>query len=279
MLPALLLVLAMVIYPLYFALSYSVAETAFWDRIAFVGPENYLRLFRDTRFLNNLGVSAVFVFGGVAISTTIGTLLALVLRRGFRAQGLIRTLIFIPWITSEVVSAIVWRWLLNTQYGPGPYVFGAVGLPFGNAIGTPTAALATVTLVNVWRSVAFPMVMALAALQTISREVEDAAAVDGAGTWQKTWHITLPHIRPVLLVTIIVLTISYFNIITLILVLTGGGPLAGSEVLGLRLYKEGFEYFNIGTASAIAVVMLCINVVMAFGYFRALQTQAGDGRG
>ncbi len=276
MMPAFLLVLALALYPLYFAVSYSLTETQMWNRGDFVGLDNYRALFADPRLETNLLASAVYVFVGVAVCTTAGVAIAIRLRRGGRWVTVLRTCVLIPWITSEVVVAITWRWIFNREFGPGAAVFSALGLgDFPNLLGSPTSALVTLTLVNVWRSVAFPMLMGLAALQSVPRELEEAASLDGANKLQTIRHVLLPIMTPVLVVTVIVLTIQYFNMVVLVLDLTGGGPLGATETLGVRLYQEGFSYFNVDTAATLTVVMLAANVVLAVFYFRALRKQSG----
>lgn len=276
MAPAFVLVLAVTAYPLYFALQYSLHETRMWVTEDFVGLDNYTSLFADPTFHTSLLASAVYVFGGVILCTLLGTGVALALRRGSRATRLVRTVILIPWITSEVVVAITWRWMLNPQYGPLAALFDALGLPaFPNLFASGSVALTVLVLVNVWRSLAFPMLMALAALQTVPREVEQAAEVDGANKWQRIRYVLIPSIMPVTIVTFIVLTINYFNMVVLVLDLTGGGPMGATQTLGLRLYFEAFQYFNVDTAATLTMVMLIVNFILAIWYFRALRRQAG----
>jgi len=276
MMPAFVLVLALSAYPLYFALTYSLSKTEMWTRVRFSGLDNYRRLFADERFRTNLLATAVYVFVGVIVCAGIGVALAVALRHPGRWNVLIRTCILVPWITSEVVLAITWRWVLDPQFGPGAFVFESLGLGhFPNFLGSPTTALVTVTLINAFRGVAFPMLMSLAALQAVPKELEEAAALDGAGRLQTIRHVLIPIITPVLIVTIIVITIHFFNMLVLILDMTGGGPLGGTETLGVRLYVEGFNLFNVGTASTLTMLMLIANLLLAVFYFRALGRQSG----
>lgn len=276
MAPAFVLVLAVTAYPLYFAARYSLFEMRMWEPVEFVGLDNYVSLLGEERFLTNLLASAVYVFAGVVVCAGLGLGLALALRRGGSGVRVLRAVILIPWITSEVVVAITWRWMLNPQYGPLTSVFERLGLPaFPNVFASETSALLALTLVNVWRSLAFPMLMFLAALQAVPKQTEEAAEVDGAGYWKRVRYVLVPAIMPVIVVTVIVLTINYFNMVVLVLDLTGGGPTGSTEILGLRLYREAFEYFSVDTAATLTMVMLVINFVLAICYFRALRRQAG----
>jgi multiple sugar transport system permease protein len=277
MAPAVIFVLAMTAYPLYFAVRFSLFETQMWDAGPFVGMRNYTTLFGEKRFQTDVIASVVYVFGGVILSTACGLGLALALRhsRGVRTT-ILRTVVIIPWVTSEVVGAVTWRWMLNPQYGPLSHLFQVLGLPdFPNLFESGTAALVTLTLVNVWRSLAFPMLMCLGALQGVPQEIEEAAAVDGANSWQRIRYILVPAIMPVITVTVIVLTIHFLNMMVLVNDLTGGGPLGSTEILGLRLYREAFQYFNVDTAATLTMIMLIINFALAIWYFKALQRQAG----
>lgn len=274
--PAFLLVLGVTAYPLYFALRYSLFETRMWDTGDFVGLDNFAGLAGDPNFHTNVLASAAYVFAGVVLCTTLGTGLAIALRRGSVGTRVLRTVVLIPWITSEVVVAITWRWMLNPQYGPVTALFEFLGLPeFPNLFASGTGALIVLILVNVWRSLAFPMLMSLAALQAVPKEVEEAAEVDGASYWQRVRHVLIPSIMPVTIVTFIVLTINYFNMVVLVIDLTGGGPMGTTETLGLRLYREAFQYFNVDTAATLTMIMLIVNFILAIWYFRALRRQSG----
>ncbi|MGC0273144.1 carbohydrate ABC transporter permease [Pseudactinotalea sp. Z1739] len=276
MLPAFLLVLGVTAYPLYFAARFSLFETRMWDTTEFAGFGNYQSIVTDPGFATNARATAAYVVFGVVGCTALGIGLALALRRSSKGTKLLRTIIIIPWITSEVVVAITWRWMLNPQYGPVTAAFETLGLPpFPNLFASGVSAMAVLIVVNIWRSLAFPMLMSLAALQAVPRETEEAAEVDGANYWQRVRHILIPAIMPVTIVTVIVLTINYFNMVVLVIDLTGGGPMGRTEIFGLRLYREAFEYFNVDTAATLTMIMLVVNFALAIWYFRALRRQAG----
>lgn len=274
--PALVLVLAFTGYPLYFALTNSFFETKIWTPVEFVGFDNYAQALADPRFHANLWISAIYVFGGALLAVVIGTLLALALRRPGRRTSLIRAVILIPWITSEVVVGITWRWLLEPNFGPLGFIWEALGWgKFPPLLSTPATALTVLTLVNVWRAMAFPMLMSMAALQSVPRELEEAAAVDGANAFQRVTRVILPIIMPTLAITVIVMSMHFLNMVVLIIDLTGGGPAGLTEVLGLRVYREAFEYFNVDMASVFTLFTLLINMSLAVVYFLILKKQAG----
>ncbi|HZP86407.1 MAG TPA: sugar ABC transporter permease, partial [Burkholderiales bacterium] len=173
----------------------------------------------------------------------------------------------------QVVAAMVWRWLLNADYGPVAVALLDLGLPRIDPLSDPHLAMLVLVLANVWRSVAFPMVLFLAALQGIPENLYRAARVDGIPAWMTFRRVTLPMLRPTLLVCVVILTLSDFNIVALPLVLTGGGPLDATDLVSLRLYREAFADYHIGTASALAILLFLVNIVLTIVYLRALRAR------
>ena len=268
---ALVIILFSTVYPLIFSLDYSLWSTQVFKKMDFVGLQNYFRLFQDDLFWKNVNNSMIFTFGGVIITYVIGFFLSLALRKPSKMNSVYRTLILIPWVTNEIVFALMWVWILNPEMSPLYYWFEQLGMPLANFLGDKDYALASITVINAWRAMGFALVMTLAAFATISKEVEEASEVDGCSSFKKMWYIYLPLIKPVSLVMIIVLTISYFNIIGLVLMMTGGGPVNATELLSVRLYKEGFQYFNIATASVLTTIMLLFNLVLAWIYKKLIK--------
>lgn len=160
----------------------------------------------------------------------------------------------------------MWVWVLNPQVSPIYYWLSELGITLPNLLNNTKYALITLTVINGLRAVGFGLVMMLAGFATVPKEVEEAAEVDGCNGVRKVWHIYLPLLKPISLITIIVLTISYFNIVGLVLLMTGGGPLKSTELLSVRLYREGFTYFNISAATTITSIMLAINLIFAWIY-------------
>ncbi|RGY97020.1 sugar ABC transporter permease [Clostridium sp. AM58-1XD] len=188
------------------------------------------------------------------------------IRKPGRANSVYRTIILIPWVTNEVVLALMWTWVLNPQMSIIYYWSDLLGVTLPNFFEGKLTPLVTVTVLNAWRSLGFSLVMILAALSAIPKELEEAALVDGCSRFQRIWYITLPLIRSVVLVMIIVLTMSFFNIVSFVLSMTGGGPMYTTEILSIRLYKETFTFFNISLSSALTTVMLVLNLVFVFIY-------------
>jgi ABC-type sugar transport system permease subunit len=273
MLPGLLLVLFVTLYPIIFAVNYSLMRTQVFKQLAFVGLANYTRLFADPRFQTNLRNSLFFVLVGVALTWTFGLALALLLRRQSWGNGILKTIILVPWVTNQVVLALMWKWLLNGEFSPLNYVLGLVDLPGLNPLISTVQALPTLTFVNAWRATGFSLLLMLAGLSAIPVEVEEAAEIDGASHWKQLWYVIIPLLKPISLACIITLTISFFNIIVLPMDLTGGGPLNSTEVLSLRLYREGFQYYNMGGASAITLVLVGLDLLLAWAYYKLIRAE------
>jgi ABC-type sugar transport system permease subunit len=273
MAPGLLLVLFVTLYPIIFALNYSVMRTQVFKQLAFVGLRNYLRLWSDPRFHTNLYNSLFFVLVGVALTWTFGLLLALFLRRQTWGNAVLKTIILIPWVTNQVVLALMWKWLLSGEFSPLTYLLNLVGLPGLNPLISTTQALPALTFVNAWRATGFSLLLMLAGLSAIPVEVEEAAEIDGASRLAQLWYVIIPLLKPISLACMITLTISFFNIIVLPMDLTGGGPLNSTEVLSLRLYREGFQYYNIGSASAITVVLVGLDLLLSGIYYRLIRAE------
>lgn len=272
MAPALIIVLFSTVYPLIFSLDYSLWRTQAFTKKEFVGLQNYMTLLQDSMFWSNVYKSLYFTFVGVAVTFVCGFILSIILRRKTRINSTYRTLILVPWVTNEIVFALMWLWVLNPQMSPLYFWMEQAGLPFIDFLGNQDYTLTTITLINAFRAMGFALVMILAAFATISNDVEEAAEMDGCSGIRKMIYIHLPLIKPVVLVMIIVLTISYFNIVGFILLMTGGGPVNSTELLSIRLYKEGFKFFNIAGASALTTIMLVINLLLAWVYKKLISS-------
>ena len=273
MLPGLLLVLFVTLYPIIFAVNYSLMRTQVFKQLAFVGLANYTRLFADPRFQINLWNSLFFVLIGVALTWTFGLALALLLRRQTWGNAVLKTIVLVPWVTNQVVLALMWKWLLNGEFSPINYLLGQIDLPGLNPLISTAQALPTLTFVNAWRATGFSLLLMLAGLSAIPVEVEEAAEIDGASRWGQLWYVIIPLLKPISLACIITLTISFFNIIVLPMDLTGGGPLNSTEVLSLRLYREGFQYYNMGSASAITLVLVGLDLLLAWAYYKLIRAE------
>lgn len=274
LLPSLVVVIAVTFYPIAYAIRVSLYQTSYLKVVKFFGVGHYLKFLQETVGWHNVLNSMVYTFGSLAVALPLGMILALMLNHDIRFRVLFRTLIIVPWIISQIVTALLWGWLLNPQFGPVNYFIREwFGGPF-DFLGQATSAMPTLIMTNVWRSFPYPMLLLLAALQTVPEEFYEAAKVDGATAFQRFWKITLPMIRNTLLITTIMLSLHYFNMITLPFILTGGGPVGATDVMSLRVYREAFSFYHMGLASAIAVCIFAFNIVFSLLYIKILRTEA-----
>jgi multiple sugar transport system permease protein len=274
MAPGVILVGFVTLYPLVFAIDYSFAKTEVFKQIGSAGLSNYLRVFADPRFRINFFNSLVFVLGGVALTWIFGLALALFLRRQAWGNAILRTIILVPWVTNQVVLALMWKWLLTGDFSPINSFLDLLGLPPFDPLISLSQALPTLTFVNAWRATGFALLLMLAGLAAIPVELEEAAEIDGATYFQKIRYIIIPLLKPISLSCIITLTISFFNIVVLPLDLTGGGPLNATEVISLRLYREAFQNYNIEIASTISVLLVTLDLLLSWIYFRMIRSEA-----
>jgi multiple sugar transport system permease protein len=271
-LPAVAHVLCVNLYPALSGIATSLFETRYAAKVAFVGLANYSGLLHSARALQALRTSVVFVAGSVCGSLLVGLGLALLLARQWPLRNVFRTILLAPWVISQTVTALLWGWLLNPQYGPVTYALGELGISGVDPLGTPQTALATIIGINVWHMFPLAMVLLLAALQTIGSELAEASRIDGASTWQHFRYVTLPLLRRTVMMVAITLTIYSFSQVTLIYTLTGGGPLGTTEALAVLAFKVAFTDWRLGYAAAIGGVIFVLNLLFAAAYIRVLRS-------
>jgi len=255
-LPAALVFGAFKIYPILYSGYLSLLE---WDGLSpdkkFVGLANYLALARSEDFWNSLGVTIYYMVGVTILGVAASLLVALVLNRGIKALPLYRALYFTPVVTSTVAAAVVWRYLFDPGSGFINVTLRDVGLPAPAWLADPLWAMPAVILVGVWKRLGFNMVIYLAGLQSIPREYYEAAQIDGAGAWARFRYVTVPLLTPITTLLIIMSVIDSFLIFDQVFVMTGGGPIGSTDVIGFFLYRQAFRYFNMGSASAVGWVI------------------------
>jgi len=233
-----------------------------WDLIRdpeFVGFQNYTTLLtKDPIFREVLFNTAYFVIGVVPASIIISLMLALVMNNGLKGISLFRAIFFIPVITSSVAVAMLWRWLYNTDYGLINVGLDALGLPYVPWLTSTDWAMPAVIIMAVWKSLGYNMVIYLAGLQGISPILYEAAALDGAGGWARFRDITLPLLGPTTFFILVISVINSFQVFDLTFILTQGGPGIATTTIVMYIYDQGFRYFQMGYAAAIAWVLFII---------------------
>ncbi|MUG72324.1 carbohydrate ABC transporter permease [Paenibacillus validus] len=251
------------IAPILYSFNISLRE---WDMLSedkpFVGLANFVTLFQDEVFLSALRNTFVYVLVGVPGQLIAGLSIALLLQSITRFRGLYRAVYFIPYVTSIVAVSWVFRWILMRN-GIANALFLELGLSPQLFLGSPSQAIYLIILVIIWQAVGFQMLIFLAGLQHIPTLYYDAAAIDGAGAWQRFRHITLPLLNPVIVFSVVIGSIGFLQTFTQVLSMTDGGPLNSTLSLVLHIYNLAFKHFKMGEAAAATVVLFAFILALS----------------
>lgn len=262
--PSVLIILVFIVYPITQSLWYSLFN---WQIGAtnqeWVGVGNYVKLFHDELFWNALRVTATFAVVSVASQLVVGYLLATALAKDTWINRVTRSIFFFPTIVALTTIGLVWRFLLDPDIGLVGGILHTIGAEPIDFLQNTSLALPSVIFVSVWKNLGFTMVLLLAGLKAVPAYLYEAARIDGANARQLTWHVTIPTIRPTILFTTLILTINSLQVFDLVYVMTGGGPLFSTDTLVTQLFREGFQNFHIGYASAIAWVLFALIMIIA----------------
>ena len=233
------------------------------NNLRFIGFDNYQRLVTNPLFWQAMGNTMWFVVFGVPL-VVIASLAAamLVNAKTLKWRGVWRVALFAPFVTTLVATAVVWNYLLHTRYGLINYALGGLGIAPVDWLGNPSTALPAILLFVAWKSFGYNMIIFLAALQAVSRDLEDAARVDGAGAWMRFRHVTLPAIAPTVLLVAILTVAGMFQLFAEPYVMTQGGPARSTVTVLYFMFEEGFKWWNLESGSAVAFILfLCILAV------------------
>ena len=269
--PSVLIVLAVLVYPLWDGLRASAMFYRFGKPLRSVGLDNYLRLWSDDQFLNALWVTLRFVTLSVAIETVLGLALALFCLREFRGIRLLRTVLIIPMVVTPVVVAIVFRLIYASDAGMLTALSEAMGGGPVQILGQPLRAFLGLVALDVWEWTPLMFLILLAGLQTLPVEPFEAARVDGAGAWRVFVDLTLPMLRPVLAIAIVLRTIDAFGTFDQVFVLTRGGPGEATRLLSIYGYDTAFKFDQTGYAAALFVTMGLLVLALALAAVRMLR--------
>ncbi len=279
--PSLVFVSVFTLYPIVesFRLSfYRMILTLPWLGQKMVGWENYVDLWTDPVAWQALRTTLVFVGVTVPSELLVGLGMALVMNEAFRGRGVVRAIVLIPWAIPTVVSSQMWRFIFNDRYGLFNFIlFGGDTAQYFAPLADPQFAMLAIMAAEIWKTAPFAALIILAGLQTISDEVYEAASIDGANSWQKFYHVTLPLLWPALLLALLFRTIDALRVFDLVFVMTQGGPADATNVLQFYGYKKTFAEGMIGYGSTIAVAVFMISLILALAYLRALKSERLQG--
>ncbi len=251
----------MVVFLMAPVLSSLVLSFSQWDLIGeihWVGIDNYLTALADPAVLGALRNTLTFILGYLPSVVIIALGLALLLNRRIRGRVVFRAIYFVPVVTSWVAVSLIWKWLLNPQYGLINFALGAIGIKGPGWLFDPAWAMTGVILTSVWKDIGFVTVIYLAGLQDIPEPLYEAAALDGATPWQRFWAITFPMLAPTTFFVTTISLISSFQVFDQVWIMTQGGPAGATSVMVELIYKNAFSYYKMGYASAISWVLFAL---------------------
>ena len=274
-LPALIVMFVVIGYPVYYVIELSFYKTppslAMADKI-FVGIDNYSRILQARSFHEVTINTVIWTVFSTFFAFVLGFGAALSLDRAFFLRGPMRGALLIPFVISAVAGSFVWRWMYNSDIG----VIGAFLVELGitdrplNFLDNTQTVLASLIVVNVWREFPFAMIMLLAGLQTVPDELHRAAKMDGASVIQRFFHVTVPHLKSVTLITVLLLTVNNLNSFIIPWIMTGGGPAGASDIWITAIYQLAFGRVRFGIASAYSVILFVVMMVLGYYYVRAM---------
>ena len=269
-LPALIPLIVFWIYPILRSVYISFTD---WDYMSptynFVFLDNFTALFQDARFYDALWNTLVFTVGTLIPTIVLGLILALLMQKAFKGSGIIKFILFSPWITPTVAISIVWTWIYDPDTGIANTVLEFLHLPALQWIKSSDTAMLAVIIVTVWKSLGYAMIFYLSALEKVPRELYEASGLDGAKSWQRFRDATLPCISPTTFFLVIITMVSSLQAYDQIQILTQGGPSGSTRTLLYMYYQLGFEEFNMGQATSVAIVMIILTVLLSAAQFTA----------
>jgi multiple sugar transport system permease protein len=274
--PAILYVLVLVGLPFLLAVYYSVsAYTIYNPSWRFVGLANFEQIVQDPVFLQTLGNTFIFTFGSQILGLVLGKFGALLLLRPFPGRRLVRALIVLPWVVPIALATVAWEWMFDSLYSVINWTLIALGIltrsDAPNWLGTPHLAMLCVIIVNAWRFFPFAIVIFLAGITAIPQDVIDAATVDGAGFWRRNYQIILPMIMPIVVVGLIFGIVFTFTDLSIVYLLTNGGPVNATSVLGFEGFQVGIVSGDVSHGAAISLFMLPVLFILVIVMLRFIR--------
>jgi multiple sugar transport system permease protein len=269
--PSLLILTVFLLFPLIWNVYLSMHDVSFSTILKnwkFVGLMNFADLISDPNFYSSLKVSILFVGGSVALQFFLGLVLAILLNQQVKGSNTLRAMFIIPWTVSAVITGFSFKFIFNDDFGILNYGLEQMGLYPVAWLSDPGAVVWTIVIANMWHGTPFTMLFLTAGLFSINPVVYEAALIDGASKTKSFFHITLPLLKPFIVINAILITMWSINFFDLILVMTNGGPLFASTTGSLFMYREAFEFGMLSKGSVVGIFLIVINLVLAYSYTR-----------
>lgn len=266
LLPTLLLFVFILAIPIFNLIKYSLGESNIIQGYREWNDFENFEYLTSKKFLDSVKTTLLYVVFGVSGVVFFGTVMALALDKPLKGLGIFRAIAIIPWVVPQAFAATMWRWVVNAQFGFINQLLMALGLVHENIsfLSEPASALTTVIVVRIWQGTPFMIMALLAALQTVPEDIHEAASLDGVNPLQRFFHITLPHIMPVLLTTTLIITAWTMQIFDAVYIMTAGGPARGTQLVALEVYAKAFQQDDLGTACAISLCILAVISVISY---------------
>lgn len=270
MLPAVLFIAFFMLYPVIHIFMMATHHTSRIGHIQeFAGLANFIEVFQEERFWNTLRQTAIWTITGVVAKTIFGMVIALLLNVRFRGRKAARMLFILPWASAVPISAILWRWVLNHEFGLMNHTLRMLGVMSPPVwLGRPLSAFISNMWVDIWIGIPFMALVFLAGMQSISADLYESASIDGAGAMRKFTSITLPGIRHIIIIATLLSALWTFNDFNVVWIMTKGGPAGTTDILITGLYKSAFEWLRFSRAGVLAVVTFFILMALAVSYAR-----------
>lgn len=272
--PSFAIILVFLIFPLswniYIAL-HDVSLITLLKEWEYVGLENFVTLFDDPNFYTSLKVTLMFVGGSVALQFGVGILMALVLNQQIRGSGVYRAILIIPWTISAVVAAFSFKFILDDNFGILNYILNQLGMESVGWLSDPNIVIWSLVIANTWYGTPFTLLFLTAGLLSINPSLYEAARIDGASKMRSLFHITLPLLKPFMIINLILITMWSVNLFDIQLIMTGGGPLFSSTTASLYMYRQAFEFGLLSKGAAAGIILILINLAVAAIYVKFLR--------
>ena len=272
--PSFAILLVFLIYPLfwniYIAL-HDVSLTTLLKDWEYIGLENFVALFNDPNFYTSLKVTLMFVGGSVVLQFGVGMLMAIVLNQHIRGSGVYRAILIIPWTISAVIAAFSFKFILDDNFGILNYILNQMGIASVGWLSDPNMVVWSLVIANMWYGTPFTLLFLTAGLLSINPTLYEAARIDGASKTRSLFHITLPLLKPFMIINLILITMWSVNLFDIQLIMTGGGPLFSSTTASLYMYRQAFEFGLLSKGAAAGIILILINLTVAIVYVKFLR--------
>ncbi|HHW02240.1 MAG TPA: sugar ABC transporter permease [Thermoanaerobacterales bacterium] len=272
-LPAMLFIIGIIIFPLLYSVYISFFDfNIFTIHPPFIGLKNYMDIFKSDYFWYSIGRTTYFTVISVGLELVLGFLVALLLNQEFKGRSLARTLLILPWALPTVVNGVLWTWIYDPNYGALNALLKSLGIisQYKNWLGTAFSAMNAVIVADVWKNTSFIAMVLLAAMQNIPKDYYEAAIIDGASRLKNIFYITLPLLRPAILVAVVIRTMEAFKVFDIIYIMTKGGPANGTQVISYYTYINSFQYSKYGYGAALSYIVSLVILIFALFYIKIL---------